>query len=548
MSRKPQVLFSKWGLLVLVLILGALGANAIERHAGAVASAPQWSVYEIPLTASRRYSNPYTQAGVSATFVGPGTTMRVSGFWDGGQTWRIRFACTAQGTWGYTTDSADSGLNNKVGTFKCVSPRAGNHGFLRRDVAHPSSFVWDDGSHYFMWGQTYYEIIRSAMAGNNWKTSIDHTAAYGITKVRMLIYPWDDPSVYNPYPDSQPFMGSSTAPNHDVLNLAHWHRLDQIIQYLDSKGMVADIIVFADASRIFGTSIQDARYTRYAIARFAAYHNVIWCMSNGWNFTNRPQSYWDHEGSIVRKEDPWMSSGATLRPLSIHQGSGLQFNYPPPTHTWPTYAIIQLRGSDTPHLGGPASYLDIPDAWGNQGITANSNLSMPVVNDEYGYIGSSVQTSRGTLQLTRTNQRHIIWGIATAGGYGSAGDATALAKNDFPWLTSDWEDEPEYGDIRRMVDFFTTKGIQYWKMASSNGLTSNTRVYVLSQPRREYVAYSALGGKFTLNLPPPSSGKYQVTWYNPATGAYTSVASIAGGRRTFTPTFRGDAVIHLRSP
>ena len=546
MSLKPQVLFSKWGLLALLLILGAIAAYAIERQTGTVASAPQWSVYEIPLTASGNYRNPYTQASVSATFVGPGTTLMVKGFWDGGQTWRLRFACTAQGTWGYTTDSADSGLNGKSGTFKCVSPRTGNHGFLRRDVANPSTFIWDDGRHYFMWGQTYYEIIRSAMAGNNWKTSIDNTAAYGITKVRMLIYPWGDPSFYSPYPDSQPFIGRSTAPNHDVPNRAHWRRLDQVIQYIGSKGMVADVILFADASRIFGTQTQDARYTRYAIARLAAYHNVIWCMSNGWNFTHKPQSYWDREGSIVRNEDPWMRSGTALRPISIHQGSGLTFNYPPPTN-WPTYAIIQLHGSETPHRGGRANYLDIPDAWGNQGITANLNLSMPVVNDEYGYIGSAVQTNRGTLRLTRTNQRRLIWGIATAGGYGSAGDAKPLAKNKFPWLTSDWEDEPEYGDIRRLVDFFTTQSIHYWNMTSSNGLTSSSRVYVLGQAGKEYVAYSALGGGFTLNLPPPKGGRYQVTWYNPATGAYTAVTGVAGGSRSFMPTFRGDAVLHLRA-
>ena len=547
MSHKPKALFSKWSLLVFVLVLGAIGAYAIERQAGPTASASQWSVYEIPLTSSRSYSNPYTQASVSATFAGPGITTAVKGFWDGGHTWRIRFACTAQGTWGYTTDSADSGLNGKSGIFKCVSPSAGNHGFLRRDVAHPSSYIWDDGSHYFMWGQTYYEVIRSAMAGNNWKTSIDHVAAYGFTKVRMLIYPWDDQSVHNPYPDSQPFAGSSTAPNHDVLNLAHWQRLDQIIKYLESKGLVAEVIVFADAKRIFGTQTQDARYTRYAIARFAAYHNVIWCMANGWNFTNKLQSYWDREGSIVRKEDPWMSSGNALRPLSIHQGSGLTFNFAPPTHTWPTYAIVQLHGSDTPHQGSRTGFIDIPDAWGNRGITANSSLSIPVVNDEYGYIGSSVQTNRGALLLTGSNQRRIIWGIATAGGYGSAGDAKPIAKNEFPWLTSDWKDEAEYRDIRRLVDFFTTQSIPYWRMTSSNDLTPNSRVYVLGQIGREYVAYSALGDTFTLNLPPPRGGKYQVTWYNPATGAYTDGTGVAAGNRTFVPPFHGDAVLHLRT-
>jgi hypothetical protein len=546
-SLKPQVLFSKWGLLGLVVIGGAIGGYVIDRESRTVASAPQWSVYEIPLAASGHYSNPYTQASVSATIVGPGTTMTVKGFWDGGQTWRIRVACTAQGTWGYTTDSADSGLNGKSGIFHCVSPLAGNHGFLRRDVAYPSSFVWDDGSHYFMWGQTYYEIIRSAMAGTNWKTSIDHTAAYGMNKVRMLVYPWGDPSVFNPYPDSQPFMGRSTAPNHDLLNLTHWQRLDEIIQYLASKDLVADLIIFPDASRAFGTQAQDDRYTRYVIARFAAYHNVIWCLANEWSFSPKGQPYWDHEGSIVRSDDPWMVSAVGLRPLSIHQASDLTFNFPPPTHSWPTHAIIQLHGHYTPRLGGLASSIDIPDLWGNEGITANLGLSMPVVNDEYGYIGSTVTISKSTLRLTRDDQRHIIWGIATGGGYGSAGDATPLANNDFPWLTSDWEDEPEYSDIQRLVSFFTTQRIQYWKMTSSNELTPDKRVYVLGQARKEYVVYSAVGGKITLDLPPPNGATYRVTWYNPATGAYTGVASVAGGTTTFTPTFRGDTVLHLRS-
>jgi hypothetical protein len=540
--------------IAVLLGFGLLGAPGAARSmvlplpSGGV-QVPQWSVYEIPLAAASSYANPYTQAAVQATFTGPGTTKTVRGFWDGGASWKIRFACTRQGIWTYATVSSDTGLGGKSGSFSCTSPAAGNHGFLRRDAVNPRSFVWDDGSRYFMWGQTYYEIVRNAIAGGGWKTAIDRTAAYGMNKVRLLVYPWNDTTVYSPYADSQPFTGTSTAPDHDSLNLAHWQKLDQIIQYLDSKGMVADVIVYADAARIFGSQAQDDRYTRYAIDRFAAYHNVIWCMSNEWDFTGKSQAYWHSEGSIVRTEDPWANDGSNRRLLSIHQSSDLTFNHPPPAHSWPSHAVIQLHGNYSPNLGDPAGTMSYPDEWGNKGITANLGLTVPVVNDEYGYIGHAQRVSTGTLAYSRTMHRQTIWAIATAGGYGSAADSQRLPNGEIPLMSADWKDEPgEYGDIERLVGFFTTKGIQYWRMTSANTASTSNRVYVLGEAGKEYAAYTALGGSFTLNLPVGSAGRYRLTWYNPATGAYTAANSVSDGTvQTFTPPFSGDAVLHLLS-
>src|SRR5438128_326056 len=99
---------------------------------------------EIPLTSSKSYTNSYTDVDVSATLSGPGgVTMTMPGLWDGGNTWRIRFAPPSAGTWTYTTTSTDptnAGLHNQTGTINATS-YTGNlniykHGFLKRGATN----------------------------------------------------------------------------------------------------------------------------------------------------------------------------------------------------------------------------------------------------------------------------------------------------------------------------------------------------------------------------------------------------------------------------
>ena len=62
-----------------------------------------WDVHEIVLHAENTYDNPYTDVTVWADLKGPGFDKRVYGFWDGGDTWRIRVTATSPGTWTYIT-------------------------------------------------------------------------------------------------------------------------------------------------------------------------------------------------------------------------------------------------------------------------------------------------------------------------------------------------------------------------------------------------------------------------------------------------------------
>ncbi len=135
--------------------------------------------------------------------------------------------------------------------------------------------------------------------------------------------------------------------------------------------------------------------------------------------------------------------------------------------------------------------------------------------------------------------------IYTAGGYGSAGGKYDYARGR-PYLTgAHWQDPAEYGDIQRLVEFFTTKGIEYWKMSSQNALVaSGKRVYVLAEPGRQYVVYAAVGGSFSVTIAPET---YSARWFDPRTGEEVVLPEVTGGGAvTFKAPDGQDSVLYLR--
>ena len=80
-----------------------------------------WQPIEIELTAATTaWANPYLDVDAWATFRHEdGTAIMRPAFWDGGNTWRVRFAPTKPGTWHYETASAprDAGLAGHSATI-----------------------------------------------------------------------------------------------------------------------------------------------------------------------------------------------------------------------------------------------------------------------------------------------------------------------------------------------------------------------------------------------------------------------------------------------
>ncbi len=99
----------------------------------------QWQQTELALSAQGHYANPYTDVDVWARFVhANGAEVLRPAFWDGGDTWKVRFASPrVEGIWRWESFSAprDPGLAGQTGELRVAPGAATNrfhrHGFWR---------------------------------------------------------------------------------------------------------------------------------------------------------------------------------------------------------------------------------------------------------------------------------------------------------------------------------------------------------------------------------------------------------------------------------
>ena len=92
---------------------------------------PQWSTVEISLSSTLEYANPYTEVEVWGAFTNQkGDSLIRPAFWDGENTWKIRFApIDDDQTWTWTSfasNTSDLGLNGQTGTFRSI-PYSGSN-------------------------------------------------------------------------------------------------------------------------------------------------------------------------------------------------------------------------------------------------------------------------------------------------------------------------------------------------------------------------------------------------------------------------------------
>src|SRR5262249_47188689 len=111
------------------------------------ADVPKWSVYELTLTASDQASDPYLETNLVGVFSGPNSqSVVVTGCWDGGRTFRLRFAPTVEGTWTYMTVSSDPNMDGHMGSITCTPAKDGAHGFVRGPSTRTTAWTFDDGA------------------------------------------------------------------------------------------------------------------------------------------------------------------------------------------------------------------------------------------------------------------------------------------------------------------------------------------------------------------------------------------------------------------
>ncbi len=315
-----------WNLLCLGISGNLFSAEPFSEQPLTIngAEIPQWTAGEWEFQAETEFSekDAFFKVKMDVTFTSErGTVLIMPAFWDGGKTWRVRFAPTELGVWKFTTnlkDVPDAGLHAKNGSFRCV-PYSGelelfHRGFItaREGLKY---FIYADGTPFFYLGDTHWGMMREEFdapgprAGDlkidgHFQYLTDRRAEQGFTVVQ-----------------SEPIGKTITfADGISQSDIVGFQNMDRYFRHIAKRGLVHANAQFFYPSEMLEIQNDDAYLellTRYWVARYAAYP-VLWTLGQEVDD--------DFYGKFSRGSNPyvkvcrWLHQYDPYRhPISAHQ-------------------------------------------------------------------------------------------------------------------------------------------------------------------------------------------------------------------------------------
>lgn len=322
---------------------GFVSADSVKFEP--ISAVEQWKIKELTFSASKFHSNPYSDIYADVQFRNGTKAVVMPMFWDGGNTWKVRFAPPITGTWTWSVVNAnnaalaDAGITGSsaggsIKYFQCIKPAASEtrmlykHGFIKiaDNKTNPSAdrtyMTYDDGTPFF-WS-SYIPVnpdYKTDFWGNNmpgadpgkgqFQMSIDQAKINQYNVVKFLFLDWFSPFAnpnksdpyYPYYPAVFPNVGIDR--NFDKLNpeavTMMQKEVDTRMDYMASKGMVIELeSCYAD--KIYNSEKNDGVYNdrledfkkwyRYLYARYGAYPITL---SPGYELP------WYYVGGDIRK-------------------------------------------------------------------------------------------------------------------------------------------------------------------------------------------------------------------------------------------------------
>lgn len=265
---------------------------------------PKWNRCERAFKSSVAYAHPVQDVSLKVTFTSPlGETAEVDAFWDGGKTWRVRFAPDQPGPWRFRTacsDPTNPGLHDQAGEFLCTAATGATpwhrHGPVRvaRDRRH---FEHTDGTPFFWLADTVWDGARLAES-RDWDYYASTRARQSFTVVQWAAAPGEDAR-------AQSAWGSS--PERITINPAFFQRLDAKITALAQAGLVSAIVPLWEqpwpTNAVPLPDDQAECLVRYMVARWSA-EPVVWLLAIKSDAATHGLERWKRIGQTVFGDRP----------------------------------------------------------------------------------------------------------------------------------------------------------------------------------------------------------------------------------------------------
>ncbi|MCI0745904.1 MAG: DUF4038 domain-containing protein [Verrucomicrobia subdivision 3 bacterium] len=542
---------------MLVLQAGLLTPlSAVSATELPVVNVPRWEMHEFTVRSQAQVENPFRDAALVGEFVSPlGKTNVLHGFYDGAETWRLRFAPDQEGEWKYLLRGEGVEVLQR-GRLRCTAPRG--HGFIRIHPENPYAFAYEDGTPFFPMGDTCYGLYddspitpqlraeylatRRKQRFNFVRMSVGHSEARAATN--SSFWAWG---------------GTSRQPDFDRFNPEFFRGFDALLRDMRSRGMKVELLLLNFYRRPFTdtnvwTPARERLWLRYLISRYAAFDNIfLWTLAN--EYETRPDGTYrlDFPADVdwakatarfIKTNDPYRHLVTTHPVISAtRRGNTPRAPYDPPWRIGDFFGeddAMDVLSQQTGAHGDGTVWDEKLQCWTGDSaelvasIQADRRFRKPVLNSESGY-----EYLRGhpteKKQVHHTDKvRRSAWRIVCAGGYFAAGFHGTIGHSDV-WNRIDApnhytfvvKDEGAAAQLAALHVFFSA--LPFWRMQPFPGVTGDA--VALAEPGRVYVVYLRRGGATRVDLSATRS-PLVARWFNPRSGVFGAELAVRGGEIT----------------
>ncbi len=552
----------------------------------AVVDGVEWNVTELTFRTAKSYSASNNEQ-LKVEFFGEFTnedgtkTLRIPGYWDGGNSFKLRFTPTEPGKWTYRTVCAtDNSLNGKTGTVN-VSEYTGDlalyqNGFVKVDSTK-KYFVYDNGTPFFYLGDTHWGMISeefdsagdsagSINTSSHFKYIVDKRVNQGYTVYQSQVETANQVNKFYLYDGAV-----------NSFDIDGFKNVDRYFNYIASKGLMhahtqfgffpmentgvmAAFIAMVEAEEAAGETTTVEHLSRYWVARYGAYP-VMWTLGQE---CDNDAYYGDRQTHTTLANNIWVKVAEAINKYDA-------YNHPTSGHQ-ETYPKVSVTGSGTEAgicaEGASVFYSDAVtqrtghDWWAAQwGFEYNSPTDAFTVGKDYWNNSTKVAIMyEGKYEFHQTEEfgnRAQGWLAFLNGFYGYGYGIQDIWM--YKWATYEevsadgystvtveeqaqiWGDtveaasgyqvtymkqffENEIGDWYNLVPNFNNGN--YFASGESTTLAKN-RYSIATNGNNKYVLYLYNDGSTVSGTLKgmDATATYTVKWFNPQTNEYTTVGT-----------------------
>lgn len=515
---------------------------------------PIYERFEHVFTSNKTYDDPiYQVQNFEIVFTSPtGVKKTVRGFWDGGDTWKVRFMPDEIGTWTYISNSSDkgnSGLHQIEGSFECKASENELDLYQKGPIVHfPGTYQLrhQDGTPFFWTACTAWNgALKSTQ--EEWDYYLENRLENSYNTIQLVTTQWRGSEKNGE--GEVAFTGSG----HIQINPEFFKRIDERIEEANRKGLLVSPVILWALPFGEGTEFSPGYYlpireavilAKYIVARYQGNH-VLWNLGGDGKYYGDLEDRWKSIGEQVFGEGKYQGL-VTLHP---HGLSWVGDTYE--DESW--YEVYTYQSSHS-KAEGTVNWINkgpVTDRW-------SKIRPLPFINTEPLYEDIRKDASPQDIRNA------WYWSVFAAPVAGITYGANGI----WPWLREGeeienhgpsehvkrWKESLELpGSIQMgyLNQLFTK--FKWWELKPNQTLlvhqpgeeSFDQFVSILSEAENKLLlVYTPQ--KQTFQIKPIFGKSYNVIWFNPATNEYLPGESIQMNQiLTFENPFEEDAVLIL---